>query len=395
MELLASIDVAKTPDNLVSRIVDTLLIKTEDLEDLLLQKIQDLYYLQQEVHWNEKEIHASDDLNDWANLDQGTKNPIIDALTLTASVDKIVKNNIEEKLLKNLERLHQIPPKYQLDCKTLMSTVYSKNSDFERNAKKIEETFVDEVPPQIISCFNRKTLTENTHWIVYSDFINTLFTHDEKIRLLQTISTRKSISLIYKFMTFYDSLDGIENLPFQNLAFAVAEAISFLPSFTLIQFLRSTSEKHHSVMTNLTTSNEFTFRDEAIHGNLGIVMKHYIDREFKRREIPLPDDSKLIDIIKDVTEISKMFICETMKNSTWKNFKFTVEDLCQFLEFRANNFCKDCGIMPWRIYPNSTSHKIECMDVLKNKMRSNFFERHHTEYKNNICDTVDYDEIYN
>src|SRR6187431_1199407 len=243
------------------------------------------FYKQAEASfWTAEEIDLSQDLRDWANLNDGERHFIKHVLAFFAASDGIVNENLAEHFVSEVQ--------------------YTEAKFF----------------------YGFQIMMENIHSETYSLLIDTYIKDiKEKDYLFNAIDTldcvRKKANWALRWISkgnFHERL----------IAFAAVEGIFFSGSFCSIFWL-----KKRGLMPGLSFSNELISRDEGMHCDFACLLynNHIINRLS-------PQIVK--DIIMDAVEIEKDFVSDALPV---KLIGMNSDMMCQYIEYVADRLLISLG----------------------------------------------------
>lgn len=268
--------------------------------------------------WTAEEIDLSQDLKDWANLNDNERHFISHVLAFFAASDGIVNENIAEHFLSEVQ--------------------YTEAKFF----------------------YGFQITIENIHSETYSLLIDT-YVKDakEKSKLLNAIDTMDCVKKKAEWaLRWIDEGNYQERL----IAFAAVEGIFFSGSFCSIFWL-----KKRGLMPGLTFSNELISRDEGLHCDFACLLynNHLIEQ--------LPKE-KVTGIIRDAVAIEQEFVTDALPV---KLIGMNEELMCQYIEFVADRLLSELGCS--KIY--KSNNPFDFMDMISLQGKTNFFEKRVAEYQ--------------
>jgi len=304
----------------------------QDLQEPILQKNKNRFVLFPIEHhdiwkfykkaeasfWTAEEIDLSQDLKDWANLNDNERHFISHVLAFFAASDGIVNENIAEHFLSEVQ--------------------YTEAKFF----------------------YGFQIAIENIHSETYSLLIDT-YVKDakEKSKLLNAIDTMDCVKKKAEW-----ALKWIDEGNYQErlIAFAAVEGIFFSGSFCSIFWL-----KKRGLMPGLTFSNELISRDEGLHCDFACLLynNHLIEQ--------LPKE-KVTGIIRDAVAIEQEFVTDALPV---KLIGMNEELMCQYIEFVADRLLSELGCS--KIY--KSNNPFDFMDMISLQGKTNFFEKRVAEYQ--------------
>lgn len=277
------------------------------------------FYKQAEASfWTAEEIDLSQDLKDWANLNEGEQHFIKHVLAFFAASDGIVNENLAEHFVSEVQ--------------------YTEAKFF----------------------YGFQIAIENIHSETYSLLIDS-YVKDakEKDSLLHAIDTLDCVKKKAQW-----ALRWIDQGNFQErlIAFAAVEGIFFSGSFCSIFWL-----KKRGLMPGLSFSNELISRDEGLHCDFAchLYTQHLVTK--------LPDET-VIEMIKDAVEIEKEFVTDALPVNL---IGMNSELMCQYIEFVADRLLIE--LIGKKIY--NATNPFDFMEMISLSGKTNFFERRVGEYQ--------------
>ncbi len=277
-----------------------------------------MYKQEEASFWTAEEIDLSQDLIDWANLNDGERHFISHVLAFFAASDGIVNENLAVNFLEKV----QIP-----------------------EAK----------------CFyGFQIMMENIHSETYSLLIDTYIKDPkEKDRLFNAIDTVPCVKKKADWaLRFIDNGSFIENI----IAFAAVEGIFFSGSFCSVFWL-----KKRGLMPGLSFSNELISRDEGLHCDFACLLyTKYINNK-------LPAE-RVIQIILEAVEIEKEFVTDSLPVDL---IGMNARLMQQYIEFVADRLLVALGV-PKQF---NATNPFDFMEMISLQGKTNFFEKRVSEYQ--------------
>ncbi len=268
--------------------------------------------------WTAEEIDLSQDLKDWANLNDGERHFIKHVLAFFAASDGIVNENLAENFVSEVQ--------------------YTEAKFF----------------------YGFQIAIENIHSETYSLLIDTYVKDPkEKDVLFHAIETMDCVKKKAEW-----ALRWIDEGSFQErlIAFAAVEGIFFSGSFCSIFWL-----KKRGLMPGLSFSNELISRDEGLHCDFACLL--YNDHVVNKLS-----EETVQEIIKDAVEIEKEFVTDALPV---KLIGMNSDLMCQYIEFVADRLLLELGCS--KVY-NSTN-PFDFMEMISLQGKTNFFEKRVGEYQ--------------
>lgn len=277
------------------------------------------FYKQAEASfWTAEEIDLSQDLKDWANLNDGEKHFVSHVLAFFAASDGIVNENLGENFLAEVQ--------------------YTEAKFF----------------------YGFQIAIENIHSEVYSLLIDTYIKDaKEKDKLFNAIETLDCVQKKAKW-----ALRWIENASFAErlIAFAAVEGIFFSGSFCSIFWL-----KKRGLMPGLSFSNELISRDEGMHCDFACLL--YNDHLVNKLSV-----ERVTEIITDAVEIEKEFVTDALPV---RLIGMNAELMSQYIEFVADRLLVELGCP--KVY--NATNPFDFMEMISLQGKTNFFEKRVGEYQ--------------
>ena len=277
-----------------------------------------MYKQEEASFWTAEEIDLSQDLIDWANLNDGERHFISHVLAFFAASDGIVNENLAVNFLEKV----QIP-----------------------EAK----------------CFyGFQIMMENIHSETYSLLIDTYIKDPkEKDRLFNAIDTVPCVKKKAEWaLRFIDNGSFIENI----IAFAAVEGIFFSGSFCSVFWL-----KKRGLMPGLSFSNELISRDEGLHCDFACLLyTKYINNK-------LPAE-RVLQIILEAVEIEKEFVTDSLPVDL---IGMNARLMAQYIEFVADRLLVALGV-PKQF---NATNPFDFMEMISLQGKTNFFEKRVSEYQ--------------
>jgi ribonucleoside-diphosphate reductase beta chain len=280
--------------------------------------IWEFYKKAEASFWTAEEVDLSQDLKDWAGLNEGEKHFISHVLAFFAASDGIVNENLAENFVAEVQ--------------------YTEAKFF----------------------YGFQIAVENIHSETYSLLIDT-YIKDPKERdmLFNAIDTLDCVKKKADWaLRWIDQASFAERL----VAFAAVEGIFFSGSFCSIFWL-----KKRGLMPGLSFSNELISRDEGMHCDFACLLytKHLINR--------LPE-AKVKEIIADAVAIEKEFVTDALPV---KLIGMNAALMSQYIEFVADRLLLELGCT--KIY--QATNPFDFMEMISLQGKTNFFEKRVGEYQ--------------
>jgi len=268
--------------------------------------------------WTAEEIDLSQDLKDWANLNDGERYFISHVLAFFAASDGIVNENLAEHFISEVQ--------------------YTEAKFF----------------------YGFQIAIENIHSETYSLLIDTYIKDPkEKDSLFNAIDTMDCVRKKAEWaLRWIDEGDFRERL----IAFAAVEGIFFSGSFCSIFWL-----KKRGLMPGLTFSNELISRDEGLHCDFACLL---YNNHLKNKLLV----ETVQEIIRDAVSIEQEFVTDSLPV---KLIGMNADLMCQYIEFVADRLLAELGCP--KIY--NSINPFDFMDMISLQGKTNFFEKRVAEYQ--------------
>lgn len=290
-----------------------------------------MYKKQMDCFWRAEEIDLSKDLTHWESLNGDEKHFISMILAFFAASDGIVLENLASRFMNDVQ--------------------ISEARAF----------------------YGFQIMMENVHSETYSLLIESYIKNkEEKSKLFNAITNfpciKKKSDWAQKWIH-----DNRSSFSTRLVAFACVEGIFFSGAFCSIYWL-----KKRGLMPGLTFSNELISRDEALHTEFAILLYSKLNKKTEK--------SRVYEIIKEAVEIETEFICEALP---CKLIGMNSEMMIQYIKFVADRLIVQIGYK--KIY--NVTNPFPWMELISLEGKTNFFERHVSEYSLANKDTNDAFEI--
>ena len=314
-------------------IEEPLLQETTDRYTMFPIKYDDIYQIykrQVDSFWRPEEVDLSKDLNDWASLNSDEQHFISMVLAFFAASDGIVMENL--------------------------------NINFGQEVQVAEAR----------AFYSFQSAMESMHSELHPLLIETYIKDAEKkTKLFKSLENYPCIS---KKAQWAQKWMGDKRSSFASrlVAFACVEGIFFSSSFASIYWI-----KKRGLMPGLTLSNEFISRDEALHTEFAILLYSKLNKKINKKRV--------MDIIKEATEIEKEFITEALP---CRLIGMNAKLMTQYIEFVADRLSLQLGYD--KIY--NSQNPFDFMEMISLQGKANFFERFVSDYA--LADKTKTDDIF-
>lgn len=277
------------------------------------------FYKQAEASfWTAEEIDLSQDLKDWAGLNEGEKHFVSHVLAFFAASDGIVNENLGENFLAEVQ--------------------YTEAKFF----------------------YGFQIAIENIHSEVYSLLIDTYIKDGkEKDKLFNAIETLDCVKKKADWaLRWIDQGSFAERL----IAFAAVEGIFFSGSFCSIFWL-----KKRGLLPGLSFSNELISRDEGMHCDFACLL--YNDHLVNKLSV-----ERVTEIITDAVTIEKEFVTDALPV---RLIGMNAELMSQYIEFVADRLLVELNCP--KVY--NATNPFDFMEMISLQGKTNFFEKRVGEYQ--------------
>ncbi len=280
--------------------------------------IWQMYKKAEASFWTAEEIDLSQDLGDWANLNDGEKHFVSHVLAFFAASDGIVNENLAANLLHEVQF------------------------------------------PEAKCFYGFQIMMENIHSETYSLLIDTYIKDPiEKNRLFNALDTVPCVTKKGEWaLKWINSPIFAERL----IAFAAVEGIFFSGSFCSIFWL-----KKRGLMPGLSFSNELISRDEGLHCDFACLL---YTRHMKNK---LPKE-RVLEIIVDAVRIEQEFITDALPV---KLIGMNAGLMSQYIEFVADRLLGELGLEK----QYNATNPFDFMEMISLQGKTNFFEKRVAEYQ--------------
>jgi ribonucleoside-diphosphate reductase subunit M2 len=277
-----------------------------------------MYKKQVDCFWRAEEIDLSRDLTNWDTLNTDEKYFISMILAFFAASDGIVLENLASRFMNDVQLA------------------------------------------EARAFYGFQIAMENIHSETYSLLIETYIKNkEEKANLFNAISNYPSIKKKSDWAQKWIH-DHRSSFATRLVAFACVEGIFFSGAFCSIYWL-----KKRGLMPGLTFSNELISRDEALHCEFAVLLYSKLNKKIEK--------ARIHEIIKEVVDIETEFICEALP---CKLIGMNSELMTQYIKFVADRLAVQLGYK--KIY--NVINPFDFMELISLEGKTNFFERHVSEY---------------
>lgn len=268
--------------------------------------------------WTAEEIDLSQDLTDWAKLNDDERHFIKHVLAFFAASDGIVNENLAENFVNEVQ--------------------YTEAKFF----------------------YGFQIMMENIHSETYSLLIDTYIKDAKEKDYL--FNAMENMDCVKKKADW--ALRWINNGTFQErlVAFAAVEGIFFSGSFCSIFWL-----KKRGLMPGLTFSNELISRDEGVHCDFACLLYN----DHVKNKLP---EGTIEQIILNAVEIEKEFVSDALPV---RLIGMNSDMMCTYIEFVADRLLVSLG----RPKAFNVENPFPWMDMISLQGKTNFFEKRVGDYQ--------------
>ena len=280
--------------------------------------IWEMYKKGEASFWTAEEIDLSQDMIDWAKLNDGERHFISHILAFFAASDGIVNENLAVNFLSEVQY------------------------------------------PEAKCFYGFQIMMENIHSETYSLLIDTYIKDEkEKDKLLHALDT---VPCVGKKGDWAIKWINSENFVERIVAFAAVEGIFFSGSFCSIFWL-----KKRGLMPGLTFSNELISRDEGLHTDFACLLynNHIVNKLPKER---------ILEIITSAVEIEKEFITDALPVAL---IGMNAKLMQEYIEFVADRLLETLGVEK----QYNATNPFDFMEMISLQGKTNFFEKRVAEYQ--------------
>lgn len=279
--------------------------------------IWQMYKQAEASFWTVEEVDLSEDLADWARLNDNERHFVSTVLAFFAASDGIVNENLAINFMREV----QIPE---------------------------------------ARCFyGFQIAMENIHSEMYSLLIDTYVKDEAKKNFLfKAIDTIPAVTRKAEWaLRWIQSPDFAERL----VAFAAVEGIFFSGSFCSLFWL-----KKRGLMPGLTFSNELISRDEALHCEFATLLYSMLQQKLAPERVQ--------QIIQEAVEIEKEFVSEALPVSL---IGMNAVLMKQYIEYVADFWLVRLGAP--KLY--GATNPFDFMELISLSGKTNFFEKRVGDYQ--------------
>jgi ribonucleoside-diphosphate reductase beta chain len=284
---------------------------------ILYNDIWDMYKRSVAAFWVPDEIRLTDDIKDFANMDENERHFILTVLAFFANSDFIVNENLDTNFTENIQI------------------------------------------PELKIFYHFAAMMEDIHTQSYQLMITALVPNfKESQALFDSIKTNITIKRKADWARKYIH-EG--NFTQRIVAFSMVEGIFFSGSFCSIFWC-----KKRGLMPGLCQANELIARDEGMHRDMAcLVYSNYIQNKL--------DKSILLQMLTEAVSIEKEFIQDCLP---YKLDGMNSDLMCQYIEFVADHLLEN--LISEKYY--NVECPFPWMTLISMPSKGNFFERQISNY---------------
>jgi ribonucleoside-diphosphate reductase beta chain len=267
--------------------------------------------------WTAEEVDLSEDLADWAKLNDNERHFVSIILAFFAASDGIVNENLAINFMREVQ------------------------------------------VPEARCFYGFQIAMENIHSEMYSLLIDTYVKDPVKKNFLfKAIDTIPAVTRKAEWaLRWIESPDFAERL----IAFAAVEGIFFSGSFCSLFWL-----KKRGLMPGLTFSNELISRDEALHCEFATLLYSMLKNKLAPERVQ--------QIIQEAVEIEKEFVSEALPVSL---IGMNAVMMKQYIEYVADFWLVRLGVP--KLY--GVANPFDFMELISLSGKTNFFEKRVGDYQ--------------
>lgn len=282
----------------------------------------------QAMYWTKAILKPANDLKDWEKMDVHSKKFICNILAFFAGSDRIVMNNLKERLIPEI---------------------------------KIYEA-------ELFMAF--QMAMEAIHTEIYGLIIDTLVKDPEERKRLtyaiEKIQSVKDKALWAQKWTHDTGAPLAERL----LAYVIVEGIFFSASFCSIHWLKSQGK----MLEGLCKSNDRISQDENLHVKFNTTLYNIITSGSYDPNIKRLPYSRVCEIIHEAVEIEIRFVRDSLP---WKLPRMNSELMVQYVQHVADIILKNMGYQPIYLSEN----RFEFMILQGMQTKGDFFQTEVINYQ--------------
>lgn len=281
----------------------------------------------QAMFWTQAVIKPTEDLKDWAKMDQNSKRFIMNVLGFFAGSDKIVMENLKERLIPEI-------------------SIYEA---------------------ELFMAF--QMAMEAIHTEVYGLLIDVLVQDPtERHRLSYAIHEIPSVKEKADWAKKWTKDLGAP-LAERLLAYIIVEGLFFSASFCAIHWLKQSGK----MLEGLCKSNDLISRDENLHVKFNTALYKIITSTKSNMAERLSYD-RVCAIIDEAVQIETQFVNDSLP---WKLPDMNAKAMTDYVHVVADTLLTDLGYKP---YYHST-HSFEFMKTQGMETKGRFFETETINYQ--------------
>lgn len=261
------------------------------------KELYDMFTKHQAMYWTKAVLKPANDLKDWEKMDANSKKFICNILAFFAGSDRIVMNNLKERLIPEIN-------------------IYEA---------------------ELFMAF--QMAMEAIHTEVYGLLIDTLVKEpEERKRLTYAIDKIQSVRDKAQWAQKWTKDMGAP-LSERLLAYVIVEGIFFSASFCSIHWLKSQGK----MLDGLCKSNDLISRDENLHVIFNTALYNIITSGSYDPSIKRLSYERVCEIIHEAVEIESRFVKDSLP---WKLPRMNSELMIQYVQHVADIILTNMGYKP-------------------------------------------------
>lgn len=207
---------------------------------------------------------------------------------------------------------------------------------------------------------------ETVHGEMYSLLVDTLIDDPiEKARLFDVVQASTSLKRKVDWMHRW-SKNPSTTLGELVVAFACVEGVFFSGSFAIIFWFGQ-----RGLLPGMCMSNQFIARDEGLHRDFAC----FLHREYVTKR---PSPKRIVEIVSDAVHVELLFFSEAFGAHDCSGMPgMNVELMSEYIQFVADDLLEALGCD--KLY--RVRNPFTFMDNISLEGKSNFFEKHVSEYQ--------------
>lgn len=281
--------------------------------------IWDMHKTAEAAFWTAGEVDLSKDSKDWEKLTDGERDFVEHILAFFAASDGIVNENLAMNFCREVQ------------------------------------------VPEARAFYGMQIAMETIHSEMYSLLIQTYVKNEDRRRyLFNAIENLPCVARKAEWALRWIEGEG-KSFASRLVAFACVEGIFFSSAFASIFWL-----KKRGLLPGLGQSNELISRDEGMHTLFACLLYSKLVKKLTEKEV--------LEIVTQAVEIELQFVRDALPE---RLLGMNADLMGQYVKYVADRLLRNLG---QEDYYNVTN-PFDFMDNISIEGKTNFFERHVTEYK--------------